>query len=104
MGRGRRMTAARTTDSDAGRMYGGEPLETRRRDQRERVLAAAREVFAERGYVHASIDAIVSRARVSRTAFYRFFDNKEQCLLAIFDEAMGQLGGTLEAVAPPPGP
>jgi AcrR family transcriptional regulator len=98
------MTAERTTDSDAGRVYGGEPLETRRRDQRERLLAASREVFAERGYAQTSIDAIVSRAHVSRTAFYRFFDNKEQCLLAIFDDAMGQLGGTLEAVAGRPVP
>jgi AcrR family transcriptional regulator len=96
------MTAERTTDADAGRVYRGEPLETRRHDQRERLLAASREVFAERGYAQTSIDAIVSRAHVSRTAFYRFFDSKEQCLLAIFDDAMAQLGGTLEAVAARP--
>ena len=70
------------------RLYGGEPLHARRRDQQERLLAAAREVFAERGFAAASIDDIVSRARVSRTTFYRFFAGKEECLLAVFDDAI----------------
>jgi AcrR family transcriptional regulator len=98
------MMTGRTSDTALGRVYGGEPLETRRRDQRDRLLAAAREVFAERGYAQASIDAIVARAHVSRTAFYRLFDGKEQMLLALFDDAMAQLGGTLEAVAARPVP
>src|SRR5437870_4629775 len=98
------MTFARTPSADAGRVYGGEPLAARRRDQRARLLAAAREVFAERGYAQASIEEIVARARVSRTAFYRFFDGKEACLLALFDDAMDQLGGALEAVAARPVP
>jgi AcrR family transcriptional regulator len=105
-GQGRPVKADHITDASAapGRVYAGESLHARRRDQRERLLAAAREVFAERGYAHASIDAIVSRAHVSRTAFYRFFEGKEECLLALFDDAMSQLGGALEAVAARPVP
>jgi len=75
----------------SGRVYGGEPLHARRRDQRQRLLAAAREVFAESGYAGASIDEIVARARVSRTSFYRFFANKEECMLAVFEQAIGAL-------------
>ena len=73
------------------RLYGGEPLHARRRDQQQRLLDAAREVFAERGFASASIDDIVSRARVSRTTFYRFFAGKEECMLAVFDEAISRL-------------
>jgi AcrR family transcriptional regulator len=75
----------------SGRVYGGEPLHARRRDQRQRLLAAAREVFAESGYAGASIDEVVARARVSRTSFYRFFANKEECMLAVFEEAIDAL-------------
>jgi len=75
----------------SGRLYGGEPLHARRRDQRERLIEAAREVFADRGYAGASIDEIVSGARVSRTSFYRFFAGKEECMLAVFEEAIERL-------------
>lgn len=85
--------------ADEGRLYRGETLERRRADQRERILAAARTAFAEHGYAAASIDEIVARARVSRTAFYRFFANKEECLLALFAEAMERLGTSLAEIA-----
>lgn len=75
----------------SGRLYGGEPLHARRRDQRERLIEAAREVFAASGYAGASIDEIVAGARVSRTSFYRFFAGKEDCMLAVFEEAIGRL-------------
>ena len=81
------------------RLYGGEPLHARRRDQQQRLLAAAREVFAERGFAGASIDDIVSRARVSRTTFYRFFAGKEECMLAVFDDAMSRLMQAFAAAA-----
>ena len=77
--------------SAAGRLYGGEPLHARREDQLRRLLLAAQEVFAEHGYAAASIDEIVSGARVSRTSFYRFFAGKEECMLAVLEDAMGRL-------------
>jgi AcrR family transcriptional regulator len=82
-----------------GRVYGGEPLHARRRDQRQRLLAAARLLFAESGYAGASIDEIVSRARVSRTSFYRFFANKEECMLAVFGEAIEGLAAAFAEAA-----
>src|SRR6476659_4675681 len=81
------------------RLYGGEPLHARRRDQKQRLLVAAREVFAERGFAAASIDDVVSRARVSRTSFYRFFAGKEECMLAVLDEAITRLMFTFAAAA-----
>lgn len=47
------------------------------RDTRERVAAAALEVFSERGYAAASIDDIVERAGTTRGAFYYYFEGKD---------------------------
>ena len=82
-----------------GRTYAGEPLHARRRDQRARLVAAARAVFAEAGFGGASIEAVVARARVSRTAFYRFFSGKEECMLAVHEEAMSGLAARFAAAA-----
>lgn len=50
---------------------------------RERLLAAATEVFLEHGY-GASVDMLVARAGVARQTFYNHFENKE----SLFAEAM----------------
>ncbi len=65
------------------RRYGGKTLEERRGDQWDRLITAACEVFARRGYTSAGVDEIVAAARVSRSSFYAFFANKEECLLAV---------------------
>jgi AcrR family transcriptional regulator len=70
-------------------------LEHRRSEQRERILLAARDVFARRGYAGAGIDEIVARARASRTTFYSHFENKEQCLLAVFELGLEHLGAAI---------
>jgi AcrR family transcriptional regulator len=51
--------------------------EPKTRDTRERVAAAALEVFAERGYAAVSIDDIVERAGTTRGAFYYYFEGKD---------------------------
>jgi len=53
--------------------------------QRERILRAMVEVVAERGYAGASVELVVSRARVSRRTFYRCFKTREACFLAVLD-------------------
>jgi len=60
-----------------GRRYRGLSAEERRADQRRRLVRAAIEEFAARGYYHTSVEDIVRKARTSRTAFYAFFDNRE---------------------------
>lgn len=84
--------------SKPARAYAGQPLEARRSDQRRRIMSAARVVFARGGYAGATLDQIVKRARVSRTSFYEFFESKEQCLLAVFEEGMLALGTALNEV------
>ncbi|MGH9919102.1 MAG: TetR/AcrR family transcriptional regulator, partial [Nitrososphaerales archaeon] len=77
--------SARAEPQTTARPYAGKTLDARRAEQRERVLLAARDTFASRGFAGAGIEEIVARGRVSRTTFYAFFENKEACLLALFE-------------------
>jgi AcrR family transcriptional regulator len=79
------------------RAYGGKTLDARRAEQRERVLLAGRDVFAERGYAGAGIEEIVASAHVSRTTFYVFFENKEECLLAVFQFGLQRIAAEVMA-------
>jgi AcrR family transcriptional regulator len=53
---------------------------------RRRLLTAMAAAVAENGYAATSIGDVVGRARVSRTAFYRCFADKEECFLAAYAE------------------
>jgi AcrR family transcriptional regulator len=43
------------------------------------------EAIGEKGYVATTVSDVVSRAGVSRKAFYQHFANKEECFLATYD-------------------
>lgn len=45
------------------------------------------ETVAERGYESTTVPDVVARARVSRNAFYEFFDDKTECFIAACDDA-----------------
>jgi AcrR family transcriptional regulator len=63
------------------------PLEVRQQTQRQRLLDAAAAVFARCGFAEASAEAISREAGMSKATFYEHFANKEECILALFDEA-----------------
>jgi AcrR family transcriptional regulator len=65
------------------------PLAVRRDRQRQRLFAAAASVFARAGYADATAEAIAREAGMSKATFYEHFDNKEDCILALFDAAIG---------------
>ncbi|HYB70035.1 MAG TPA: TetR/AcrR family transcriptional regulator [Candidatus Bathyarchaeia archaeon] len=58
---------------------------------REKILQAALEVFAEKGYHRALVDDIVRASRTSKGAVYHHFPNKEALFLALVDEFSGRL-------------
>lgn len=65
--------------------------------RRAQLLAAAREVFAERGYYAANIAEIIERAGVARGTFYNYFESKR----AVFQAVLGELiAAVTEAVEP----
>ncbi len=66
---------------------------------RQRILDAAVEVFAEKGYHDARVDEIVEASGTSKGAVYFYFPSKQQIFLALIDAFAGKLEqGLLEAV------
>lgn len=59
--------------------------------QRGRILAAAFDVCDEIGVASVTIADVVERSGVSRRTFYELFDDREQCLLAAFEQALAYL-------------
>jgi len=56
-------------------------------DRRAQLLAAARVVFAERGFHNAGVAHIIRQAGVARGTFYNYFESKR----AIFNEVLSTL-------------
>jgi AcrR family transcriptional regulator len=78
----------------------------RRRTQSERraatrgaLVAAARQLFAERGFAGVSREEIVERAGVTRGAMYHYFASKEALFQAAYEEVERDLCDALAAAA-----
>lgn len=71
---------------------------------RERLLDAAAEVFAERGYRAASVEDLASAAGLTKGAVYWNFDSKEAVFFALIEERVDRRARELMGVtehAPP---
>ncbi len=75
------MLTAQTRRSEGGR---GQVAEL----QRARLLTAMVQEVSERGAANVSVGHVVGRSGVSRRTFYEIFDDREDCFLAAFDEAL----------------
>src|SRR3954447_257344 len=71
------------------------PLTVRQDRQRRRLYAAAASVFARVGYGDATAEAIAREAGMSKATFYEHFDNKEECIIALFDAATEAVLGAM---------
>jgi AcrR family transcriptional regulator len=60
-------------------------------------LAAAVRAVEELGYTRATVAHITRRARVSRRTFYELFANREECLLAVMEDALATVQGEVAA-------
>jgi AcrR family transcriptional regulator len=65
----------------------GIPPEQVAESQRWRLLGAAAEVLAERGYARTRVADIAAKAGVSRGTLYEHFDDLPACLLAAYEMA-----------------
>lgn len=63
----------------------------------QRLRGAAREVFADVGYVNARVEDIVTRADVSHGTFYTHYQNKGAVLEALVRETVARLNEVVEA-------
>jgi AcrR family transcriptional regulator len=57
------------------------------------------ECVAREGYEATTVPDVVATARVSRTAFYDFFQDKADCFIAVCDETSQELLGELVGLA-----
>jgi AcrR family transcriptional regulator len=65
---------------------------------RTRLLEAAGELFARKGYAATTVREIVERAGVTKPVLYYHFGNKEGIYLALMREAFGIFNATLDGV------
>jgi AcrR family transcriptional regulator len=56
--------------------------------QRSRILTAMVQEIAQRGAANVSVAHVVGRSGVSRRTFYEIFQDREDCFLAAFDDAL----------------
>jgi len=66
---------------------------------RERILEAATEVFATRGYAGAGVDRLAERSGIAKTAIYYHFGNKEGLLAAVLERAATQWIDAIQSAA-----
>ncbi len=63
--------------------------------QRARMLAAMVEEVAERGVANVTVSDVVARSGVSRRTFYEIFEDREDCFLAAFDNAIARIASVV---------
>jgi AcrR family transcriptional regulator len=97
--RSRPAKAALVTGASAGRAHldqlrGGKHGLTPEQvasSQRERVLAAMRDLVATHGYRDVSVATVLRHAGVSRKTFYELYSGKEECFVAVYEDEMERL-------------
>ncbi len=62
---------------------------TSRELKHEKILRAATEVFANKGYFAARMTDVAKQAEVADGTLYLYFEGKEHLLLSIFDDVLG---------------
>jgi AcrR family transcriptional regulator len=83
---------------------------TRRRDAlnsdrvRTSILAAAARVFGQRGIVGVRVEDLLAATKISRRTFYRYFESKEEVVVALYDLATGKLVETMRGALLSPDP
>ncbi|CAO3417198.1 TetR/AcrR family transcriptional regulator [Azospirillum doebereinerae] len=74
---------------DGDRPDPGSPRWRRRKDARpQEIVAAAMDVFAERGFAAARLDEVAARAGVSKGTLYLYFPSKEELFKAVIRAAI----------------
>jgi AcrR family transcriptional regulator len=73
------------------------PTDLAGQSQRQRILDAMIESCAEKTYAATTISDVVSRAHISRTTFYKHFEDKRACFDAAIDFCITELQGVAAA-------
>ena len=84
----------------------GEPKFRRRKaDRPAEIVAAALQVFADKGFAAARLDDIAAKAGVSKGAIYLYFETKEDIFRAVVEQAIApDIEMVAAVIAGHPGP
>ena len=74
------------------------PLSRKGQETRARVVAAAKQIFEEDGFLPARISDIAERAGVSHGTFYTYFDSKDEVFREVALEVEDELSSPLSEV------
>ncbi|SDC96813.1 transcriptional regulator, TetR family [Cupriavidus sp. YR651] len=77
--------ASMTAELAPARRYRGAEADERRAQRRAQLIAAAVQVYGERGYQNATVKAVCEAAGLTERYFYESFANSEALLLASFE-------------------
>jgi TetR/AcrR family transcriptional regulator, mexJK operon transcriptional repressor len=69
-------------------------------DKAERIIAAAREAFLEKGYDGVSMDEVAKRAGVAKQTVYARYASKDALFLAVVDSVQGKMLSAVTAGGP----
>jgi AcrR family transcriptional regulator len=78
-----------------------ERREREREEVRKKILDAARDLFATRGYDHVTMRAVADAIEYSPTAIYHHFEDKDDLVKALCEEDFARLFGALQHQVPP---
>jgi len=75
-----------------------EATEGWREERRGRILAAATELFASRGFAQVQMDDVARRAGMGKPTLYRYFPSKSELFLAAFDGLLDGIDTRLQEI------
>lgn len=56
-------------------------------DRKRQVMLIAKKLFIEKGFTATSVQDILEEAKISKGTFYNYFTSKNECLMAILEDA-----------------
>lgn len=60
-------------------------------EKRDRILRAAVKIFSRKGYFNSKVSEIARSAEVADGTIYLYFKNKDDLLISLFEEKMGEI-------------
>ena len=73
-------------------------MKTTQKTTRERLIETAQQRFYRDGFRNVGVDQIYSDVGISKTAFYKHFESKEDLMIAVLEGQQRWLGDTLMAM------
>jgi AcrR family transcriptional regulator len=77
--------------ADVMRDYGGVSADVRRTERRQKLLAAARQLWGSSGVTEVTVRGVCSAAGLTTRYFYEQFPNREALVFAVADEVRDEL-------------